>query len=99
MARAGGFTRAAEQEDLAQPTLSHQIHKLELELGVPLLERLGRGVRLTRFGEALLPRAREILRGRLSVGAIPIIMPYYLAPKSSTSPGVTRKLNCTWGRV
>jgi len=100
VARAGGFTRAAEHEKLAQPTLSHQIHKLEAELGVPLFERLGRTVRLTKFGEDLLPRARQILRGiedaqmslgaledgvrgRIKVGAIPTIMPYFLAPRVS----------------
>ncbi len=74
VARAGSFTRAAEQEKLAQPTLSHQIHKLETELGVPLFERLGRTVRLTKFGDELLPRARQILRGvedvQMSLGAL-----------------------------
>jgi len=74
VARAGSFTRAAEQQDLAQPTLSHQIQKLESELGVPLFERLGRTVRLTKFGSDLLPRAQEILRGiadaQTSLGAL-----------------------------
>ena len=98
VARAKSFTRAATEEGLAQPTLSHQVHKLETELGFPLLERLGRSVRLTHFGEDFLPRAQQILRGveeaqlalnaleqgvrgRLSVGVIPTIMPYFLAPR------------------
>jgi LysR family hydrogen peroxide-inducible transcriptional activator len=63
-----------------------------------LFERLGRTVRLTKFGEELLPRASQILqgiedaqvslseleaglRGRIRVGAIPTIMPYFLAPR------------------
>ena len=98
VARAKSFTRAATEEGLAQPTLSHQIHKLETELGVPLLERLGRSVRLTHFGEDFLPRAQQILRGveeaqmslaalgegvrgKLAIGVIPTIMPYFLAPR------------------
>jgi LysR family hydrogen peroxide-inducible transcriptional activator len=98
VARAKSFTRAATDEGLAQPTLSHQIQKLETELGVPLLERLGRSVRLTHFGEDFLPRAQQILRGveeaqlslasleqgvrgKLSIGVIPTIMPWFLAPR------------------
>lgn len=96
--RAGSFTRAAEQERIAQPSLSQQIRKLETELGVPLFERLGRTTRLTTFGEALLEEATAILhhvsgahaviaslqdgvRGRLRVGAIPTILPFFLAPR------------------
>lgn len=61
-ARAGNFTRAAEQEHVAQPSLSQQIMKLEEELGARLFDRLGRRARLTQFGEAFLPRAQAILR-------------------------------------
>jgi LysR family hydrogen peroxide-inducible transcriptional activator len=60
--RAGSFTRAAEQERIAQPSLSQQIRKLETQLGVPLFERLGRTTRLTPFGEALLVEATAILQ-------------------------------------
>ena len=97
-ARAGTFTRAAEQEGVTQPSLSQQVRKLEDSLGVPLFERRGRSVRLTQAGERLLPEARTLLRkaaytrqlvteltnevcGRLAVGAIPTVMPYWLAPK------------------
>ena len=62
VARTGGFTRAAQQEHLAQPSLSQQIRKLEDELGTRLFDRLGRTVRLTSFGETFLPRAEAILR-------------------------------------
>lgn len=60
--RAGSFGGAAEAEDVSQPSLSQAIKKLELELNVPLFDRLGRSVRLTAYGEALVPRAEAILR-------------------------------------
>lgn len=62
VARTGSFTRAAERERVAQPTLSQQIRKLERELGLPLFERLGRGVRLTPAGQRLLGHAQAVLR-------------------------------------
>jgi LysR family hydrogen peroxide-inducible transcriptional activator len=62
VARTGSFTRAAEQESVAQPSLSQQIRTLEDELGAKLFDRLGRNTRLTSFGKALLPRATGILR-------------------------------------
>jgi len=62
VARTGNFTRAAEQEHVAQPSLSQQILKLEDELGAKLFDRLGRKAMLTQFGEAFLLRAQRILR-------------------------------------
>ena len=61
----GSFRRAAETLHLSQPSLSARVHALEEELGVPLFHRMGRGVRLTEMGKALLPyieRAMEALR-------------------------------------
>ncbi|HEY1016872.1 MAG TPA: LysR family transcriptional regulator [Herpetosiphonaceae bacterium] len=55
------FTRAAEQLDLTQPTVSQQIQTLERELGVQLFERLGRGIELTAAGRALLEPAEQML--------------------------------------
>ncbi|MEU0071449.1 LysR family transcriptional regulator [Streptomyces sp. NPDC006332] len=55
------FTRAAERLFVSQPALSKQIRMLEKQLGVVLFERDRRTVRLTAVGEALLPRAREVL--------------------------------------
>jgi DNA-binding transcriptional LysR family regulator len=62
VAECRSFTRAARREHVSQPTLSHQISKLESELGAKLLHRTGRSVRLTGFGEAFLPEADAILR-------------------------------------
>ncbi len=59
---AGGFSRAARQIHVSQPSLSQQIRKLEDELGARLFDRLGRSVRLTELGRAFLPHARGVLR-------------------------------------
>ena len=49
------FSRAAESLGLTQPSLSARVLTLERELGEPLFHRLGRGVRITDAGRALLP--------------------------------------------
>jgi LysR family transcriptional regulator, hydrogen peroxide-inducible genes activator len=55
------FTRAAEHAHVAQPSLSQQIRKLEIELGAPLFDRLGRKIRLTAMGERFLEHARRVI--------------------------------------
>src|SRR5271168_3944040 len=55
------FTRAAEQLHVAQPAISQQIKSLEEELGVSLLHRTKRSVKLTAAGNAFLSEAKEIL--------------------------------------
>jgi LysR family transcriptional regulator, benzoate and cis,cis-muconate-responsive activator of ben and cat genes len=55
------FTRAAERLHIAQPPLSQQVRQLEEELGVTLLERGARPLRLTEAGLVLLDRARSLL--------------------------------------
>lgn len=61
LARTGNFSRAAEQCNVAQPSLSQQIQKLEDELGERLFDRMKRQVRLTPHGTAFLRRAVRIL--------------------------------------
>jgi LysR family hydrogen peroxide-inducible transcriptional activator len=62
LARHGHFRRAAEACAISQPALSMQIKELEDALGGVLLERNARQVALTRFGEELVDRVRDILR-------------------------------------
>jgi DNA-binding transcriptional LysR family regulator len=61
VAREGSVTAAARSLHYAQPSVSHHLSRLEAEVGVPLLERHGRGVRLTAAGRLLAARAEEIL--------------------------------------
>ncbi len=61
VARASSFTRAADDLDLRQPTVSQQIQVLERGLRMPLFERLGRRVQLTPAGDALLTYAERLL--------------------------------------
>src|ERR1700730_3247271 len=55
IARSGSVGAAARQHPRPSPAISQQIRKLERHLDVKLLERAGRGVRLTAAGEAALP--------------------------------------------
>jgi LysR family transcriptional regulator, transcription activator of glutamate synthase operon len=61
VAREGHFTRAAEELHVAQSALSHQVRRLELELGVELLRRTTRSVELTEAGRLVAARARAVL--------------------------------------
>ena len=78
---------------ISQPALSRSILKLEEELGQPVFERKSRSVCLTDAGTLLQGRALQILRlieetkaeitddgqsGRVRIGAIPTIAPYFL---------------------
>ncbi|WP_041294814.1 LysR family transcriptional regulator [Isoptericola variabilis] len=61
VARTGSVTAAARELHYAQPSVSHHLARLEAEAGIPLLQRAGRGVRLTEAGRLLAARAEEIL--------------------------------------
>ena len=95
VAETRSFTGASVQCNVTQPTLSHQIKKLEEEIGEPLLQRRKKGAYLTPLGERVYRHAQEILKGvesvqkaatdfsqnvqgRLKIGVIPTIAPYYL---------------------
>jgi DNA-binding transcriptional LysR family regulator len=62
VARHGSFSRAARELHLTQPAVSMQVRQLERELGVPLLERLGKRAFPTKAGEVLLAHAGRALR-------------------------------------
>lgn len=55
------YTRAAERLCITQPSLSHAMAQLEMELGVPLFEKDGRNISLTRFGQQFLICAQQTL--------------------------------------
>jgi len=55
------FTRAGEEVNLSQPSVSVRIHQLESELGVKLFEQLGKRVGLTEAGSLLIPHARRVM--------------------------------------
>ncbi len=93
IAALGTFTRAAEELNVTQPALSRSIAKLEEEIGRPVFERQTRSVVLTDAGRLLQTRAEQVLAlvddtlaemtddgrtGRIRVGAIPTIAPYFL---------------------
>lgn len=66
VARHRHFTRAAEELHVAQSALSHQVRRLEAELGAELFRRTSRSVEVTEVGDAVVARARRVL-GELEV--------------------------------
>lgn len=62
VAEHGNFTRAAESLHVSQPTLSQQVIQLESTLGVALLDRSGRTVKVTDAGRAYIQHAQRALR-------------------------------------
>lgn len=93
LAQTRNFGRAADLVNVTQPALSMQIKELEAVLGVQLVERLPRDLRLTREGRAVLERAERVLSeameleatakhaslgAALNVGMIPTVAPYLL---------------------
>jgi molybdate transport repressor ModE-like protein len=68
VARHGSVTAAARELHYSQPSVSHHIARLEAETGAQLIQRVGRGIRLTEAGTVLAERAAEIL-GRMDAAA------------------------------
>ena len=64
VARHGSVTGAAHALNYAQPSVSHHLSRLEAETGTKLVQRAGRGIRLTDAGRLLAERATEVI-GRL----------------------------------
>lgn len=67
VARLGSFSAAARHLRITQPAVSRRVHLLEKEIGVPLLQKQGRGVVPTAAGEIMLARAADLQR---TAGAI-----------------------------
>jgi DNA-binding transcriptional LysR family regulator len=61
VARHGSVTEAAKELHYSQPSVSHHLARLEAETGAQLLQRVGRGIRLTQAGQLLADRAAEII--------------------------------------
>jgi DNA-binding transcriptional LysR family regulator len=64
VSRHGSVTAAAHALNYAQPSVSHHLARLEAETGTKLVQRVGRGIRLTDAGRLLAERAIEVI-GRL----------------------------------
>src|SRR4051794_6365919 len=64
VARHGSVTAAAKELHYSQPSVTHHLARLEAETRAQLLQRVGRGIRLTPAGRLLAGRAAEIL-GRI----------------------------------
>src|SRR5918994_5470570 len=64
VARHGSVTKAARELHYSQPSVSHHLARLEAETGTQLVQRAGRGIRLTQAGQLLADRAAEIM-GRI----------------------------------
>ncbi|MEV6560901.1 LysR family transcriptional regulator [Nocardia sp. NPDC051756] len=68
VAQHGSVTEAAKQLHYTQPAVSHHLARLEAATGAKLIQRVGRGIRLTPEGELLAVRAAEIV-GRVDAAA------------------------------
>jgi DNA-binding transcriptional LysR family regulator len=68
VARNRSVTEAAKELHYSQPSVSHHLGRLEAETGAKLIQRVGRGIRLTPEGELLAQRAAEIV-GRVDAAS------------------------------
>src|SRR3984957_19928310 len=97
VARTANFGRAARELRIGQPNVSHQVQKLERELGPQLLIRHGRGVTLTQAGSCLMERL-DVILGLLrtplgpAAAAERTVGPISLALPSETAPFLVPRL-------
>lgn len=84
------FGRAAERLGIVQPAVSQQVARLERELGVRLLDRTPRTVRLTEAGSRVLDAARDALAAAEKVRAVAHRLPGTV--RIGTAPGLTGRL-------
>jgi DNA-binding transcriptional LysR family regulator len=92
VARARNFTRAAETLHLSQSTLSQHVRELEDELGVRLLDRLGRAAVLTEAGRLLQEHATRLAltlaSARRAIDELKGLARGSLVIGASTTPGI-----------
>jgi DNA-binding transcriptional LysR family regulator len=67
VARRSSYTRAAEELHLSQPAVSMQVRQLEDQVGLPLFERVGKGICLTEAGREIYHYSRSINRALLEM--------------------------------
>src|SRR5271170_3775496 len=85
------FTRAAEKLHLAQPSLTRQIHNLEDELGVRLLNRTKNQVSLTEEGVSFLVDAKRLVA--LSLESVTAVQRFSRGESSQLNIGYLFKFN------
>jgi DNA-binding transcriptional LysR family regulator len=103
------FGKAAAQLHMAQPPLSRQIQQLERELGVQLLERTNRRVKLTPAGEVFLKQARKTLEQASHAVQLTrrthhgeaghLTIGFVTSASSFVLPGIIRKLRVQYPNV
>src|SRR3954470_22514295 len=69
VARHGSITAAAKELHYSQPSVTHHLARLQTETGAQLVQRVGRGIRLTPAGQLLADRAAEIISRIDAAGA------------------------------
>jgi DNA-binding transcriptional LysR family regulator len=98
VARHGSVTAAAKELHYSQPSVSHHLARLEAETGAQLLQRVGRGIRLTPAGQLLADRAAEII-GRIDAAGFASangsLVPAALETLAARHPGLEISLTDT----
>jgi DNA-binding transcriptional LysR family regulator len=92
VARTGSVTAAARELHYTQPAVSHHLARLEAETGAQLVQRIGRGIRLTPAGQLLADRAIEIV-GRIEAASAELTAHVGLSAGSVRLAGFTSVLS------
>ena len=86
------YTRAAEEVNLSQPSVSVRMRELERDLGSKLFEQLGKKVTLTEAGQLLVPFATRVIGGindaRQAIAELQGMERGLLRIGASTTPGM-----------